>query len=170
MRRTRTIITGLMMLMCIPLYSQVTENHIGFRGGIHSGIYYQNLSSAGTAEMSFFAMLSANRNSVRISVMKIVYETSLSEIADNLYFTWGYGGHAGFAVTDYTYFLGKRYQFEHERFRPLAGIDGWAGLEYRFIAIPMTLGINAKPFLELMVPGFLNIQPGDVGLSVAYRF
>lgn len=154
----------------MPLSSQVTENHIGFRGGMHSGIYYQNLVSAGTAEISFFAMLSANRNTVRVTVMKIVYETSLSEIADNLYFTWGYGGHAGFSVTDNAYFLGQEYQFEHERFRPLAGIDGWGGLEYRFTDIPMTIGLNAKPFLEIMVPGFLNIQPGDVGLSFAYRF
>lgn len=156
--------------MAIPVSAQISENHIGVRGGIHSGVYYQNLKNAGTAEIAFFTMLSANSNSVRVTAMKIVYETSLSEIADNFYLTWGYGAHLGFSVDDHTYFLGKRYQFPSERFRPLAGIDGWGGLEYRFISIPMTIGLNAKPFLEIMVPGFLNIQPWDIGLSVAYIF
>ena len=102
--------------------------------------------------------------------MRIVYETSLSEVSDNLFFTWGYGGHVGFTVTDYAYFMGERYEFAHERFRLLGGIDGWAGLEYRFIQVPMTVGVNVKPYLELMTPGFFTLQPGDIGISVAYRF
>ena len=170
MRRFAIILTGLLLTLSMPLSAQVTENQIGFRGGLNSGVYFQNLLSTGTAEVSFFAMLSANRNTVRVTVMKIVYETSLSEIADNLYFTWGYGGHAGFKVTDHTYFLGQEYQFQHESLRPLVGIDGWGGLEYRFMGVPLTIGLNVKPFLEIMVPGFINIQPVDVGLSFAYRF
>lgn len=153
-----------------PLSAQVGENHIGFRGGIHSGVYFQNLVTAGNAERSFYALLSANSNSARITVMRITYETSLSEIADNLFFTWGYGGHIGFTLTDHTYFLGNKFQFEYERFRPVIGMDGWGGLEYRFIGLPMTVGLNVKPFFEIMVPGFISIRPGDVGLSFAYRF
>lgn len=166
----KPVIAVLFLLLTIPVLSQVTENHIGFRSGMNSGVYYQSISGAGTAEVSFYALLTADQNSVRLTVMKIVYETSLSEIADNLFLTWGYGGHAGFAVTDYTYFLGRRYQFDRESFRPLAGIDGWGGLEYRFTGIPMAIGLNVKPYMEIMVPGFIRIQPGDVGLSVAYRF
>lgn len=169
-KNIRLFLAAIIMLIGNPLSAQVGENHIGLRGGIHSGVYYQNLIAAGNAEKSFYALLSANKNSVRITVMKITYETSLSEIADNLFFTWGYGGHVGFMVTDHTYFLGKKYQFEYETFRPVIGMDGWGGLEYRFIGIPMAIGLNIKPFFEIMVPGFLNIQPGDVGLSFAYRF
>lgn len=170
MKRSIIIHTLLLTIICIPLSSQVSENHIGIRGGIHSGVYYQNLSGIGTAEIAFFAMLSANKNSVRATIMKIVYETSLSEVNDNLFFTWGYGGHVGFALTDYTYFMGDRYQFSHERYRMLGGIDGWAGLEYRFIQVPMTIGVNVKPYLEIMTPGFFTLQPGDIGISIAYRF
>jgi len=153
-----------------PVKAQFSENHIGGRGGMYGGVYYQNITSAGTAETSFFAMISANRESVRATVLKLTYETNLSEIADNLFFVWGYGGHAGFAVTDYTYFLGRKYQFEYSRFRPLIGVDGWAGLEYRFLTVPLSLGLNIKPYIELMFPGFISIVPGDVGLSFAYTF
>jgi len=170
MRSFKILIAGIILLLTGEATAQISENHIGLRGGIHSGVYFQNLLSAGTAETSFYVLLSADKNSARLSVMRIIYETSLSEVADNLFFTWGYGGHAGFTVTDHTYFLGRKYQFEYERFRPVAGIDGWLGLEYRFTGIPMAIGLNIKPFFEFMVPGFINIQPGDVGLSVAYRF
>lgn len=170
MKLIKLLIVGILILTVTSVSAQISENHIGFRGGIHSGIYYQNLVSAGTAEISFFAMLSANSSSVRVTAMRLVYETSLSEISDNLFFTWGYGAHIGFSVADHTYFLGRRYQFPNESFKPLIGVDGWGGLEYRFIEIPLTVGLNAKPFLELMVPGFINIQPGDIGLSFAYIF
>ncbi len=169
-KKIKLILVAILMLSGVSLSAQVGESHIGFRGGIHSGIYYQNLVTAGNAEKSFYALLSANNGSARITLMRITYETSLSEIADNLFFTWGYGGHIGFSVTDHTYFLGEKFLFEYERFRPLIGMDGWCGLEYRFIDIPMTVGFNIKPFFEIMVPGFLNIKPGDVGISFAYRF
>ncbi|TFH33360.1 MAG: hypothetical protein E4G95_09720, partial [Bacteroidia bacterium] len=87
MKRSLVLITLLLILTYIPLSSQISENHIGIRGGLNSGIYYQNLVREGTAEISFFAMLSVNRNSVRSTFMKIVYETNLSEVSDNLVFT-----------------------------------------------------------------------------------
>ncbi len=164
------ILASILLALHSPANAQFSENHIGARGGMYGGIYYQNIISAGTAETSFFAMISANRESVRATVLKLTYETSLSEIADNLFFVWGYGGHAGFAVTDNTYFLGRKYQFEYSRFRPLIGVDGWAGLEYRFLTVPLSLGLNLKPYFELMFPGFIRIVPGDVGLSFAYTF
>jgi len=164
------ILTAILLLVNSTAKSQFSENHIGGRGGMHGGIYYQNIISAGTAEKSFFAMISANRESVRATVLKLTYQTSLREIADNLFFVWGYGGHAGFAVTDHTYFLGRKYQFEHSRFRPLIGVDGWAGLEYRFLAVPLSLGLNIKPYIEMMFPGFISIIPGDIGISFAYTF
>jgi len=164
------ILPAILLLFHTPVRAQFTENHIGVRGGMHGGVYYQNIIPAGMAETSFFAMISANRETVRATVLKLTYETSLSEIADNLFFVWGYGGHAGFSVTDHTYFLGRKYQFEYSRFRPLIGVDGWAGLEYRFITVPLSIGLNLKPYMELMFPGFVSIVPGDIGLSFAYSF
>ena len=170
-RKLIAIVTMILLIITAKnLNAQVVENHIGVRGGIHSGIYFQNLLTAGNAERSFYAMLSANTNSVRLTIMRLSYEMTLSEFSDNLFVVWGYGAHAGFNVSDHTYFLGRKYQFEYERFRPVAGIDALAGIEYRFIGIPMTIGLNVKPFVEIMVPGFVSIKPGDIGLSFAYRF
>ena len=152
------------------LSGQIIENHVGIRGGIHSGIYYQNMVSAGNAEKAFYASLSASNSSLRLTVLRLTYEMNLSGVTENLFLVWGYGGHLGFSITDHTYFLGRKYQFAHERFRPLLGIDAFGGLEYRVIGMPLAVGLNMKPFAELMVPGFVRIRPGDIGLSVAYRF
>ena len=164
------IIFVCLLMLSSKADAQFSGNHIGIRGGVYGGVYYQNLVSAGTAESAFFAMASASKNSVRLTVMKLMYETSLTELSDNLFFVWGYGGHLGFSITDNTYFLGRIYQFEHERFRPIAGVDGWAGIEYRFIGIPMAIGLNIKPYFEIMVPGFFIIRPVDIGFSFAYTF
>jgi len=170
--RKLTILIAIVLLLIAgkPLKAQVTENHIGIRSGVQSGIYFQNLIVTGNAERSFFAMLSANSNSVRLTVLRLTYEMTLSELSDNLFMVWGYGAHAGFSVSDHTYFLGRRYQFAYERFRPLIGIDAYGGLEYRLMTIPMTVGISMKPYVEIMVPGFVRIKPGEIGLSFAYRF
>ena len=170
MIKLKIIIAGILLLILKPITAQVTENHIGIRGGVNSGIYFQNLVSAGTSEKAFYIMLSASRNDARVTVLHVIYETSLSEITENLFFTWGYGGHAGFVITDHAYFLGEKYQFPYERFRPVAGIDGWAGIEYRFISIPLVIGLNYKPYFEIMVPGMISFEPGDFGFSIAYRF
>jgi hypothetical protein len=36
--------------------------------------------------------------------------------------------------------------------------------------IPISISLNAKPFVELSVPAFVNVVPGDIGISVAYVF
>ena len=166
----KSIVLILLLTANLPEIKAQSENQIGVRGGLHSGIYFQNLLPAGNAERSFFAMLSANNNSFRLTVMRLTYEMSISDLSDNLFLVWGYGGHAGLTLTDRAYFLGREYLFEYERFRPVVGIDAYGGVEYRFIGFPVAVGLGVKPFAEIMVPGFINIRPGDIGLSIAYRF
>lgn len=169
-KRFTFTITLLLITTASNLYAQIVENHIGIRGGLTSGIYYQNIISSGNAERAFYASLSSNRNTVKLTVLKLTYEMNLTEFTDNLFLVWGYGGHIGFSVTDEAWFLGRRYQFAHERFRPLLGLDAFGGVEYRIIGFPLVVGLNIKPYAEIMVPGFVKIQPGDIGLSIAYRF
>ncbi len=169
-KHRKSVLLGIFIMLTVSMQAQIIENYIGFRGGIHSGIYYQNIISAGNAERAFHASLTANDNSLRLTVLKLTYEMNLSDLTDNLFLVWGYGGHLGFSFTDHTWFLGRKYQFSHERFRPLAGIDCFGGIEYRVIGMPLVIGLNIKPYAEIMVPGFIKIQPADVGLSVAYRF
>lgn len=149
---------------------QAVNRQAGIRSGLYGGLFIQFSESIGSAETGMFGMVSFRKNGIQVTGLRIFYETSLSEISPDLYFTWGYGGHAGFVITERLSMFGESYYFQGERFLPLIGIDGWAGLEYRVQTIPLTVGLNLKPFFEITFPSFVSFVPVDLGLSVAYRF
>ena len=160
-------------LLLIAFYmvkGQDVNRQAGFRTGYMGGIFYQLSSEAGNAEVGYNAMLGFKNNGLQLTGLKIVYETSLSDISPDLFFAWGYGGHAGFVYTNHLGFLGERFDFKGERFCPLFGADGWLAAEYRFRDIPLNISLNLKPFVELTMPAFIKIMPIDLGLSISYAF
>ena len=151
-------------------HAQSVNKQAGLRSGYMSGLFFQVTGESGSAETGFMAMASFRNNGVQFTALRILYETTLDEISPDLYLGWGYGGHAGFIVTDNLRFMGNDYYFTGERFCPLFGIDGWGSLEYRFRSVPLVIGLNIKPFIELTIPSFIHIMPGDIGISVSYSF
>lgn len=87
-----TIIT--VLLISYSATGQYGTRQAGLRLGYRGGIFYQVTQEAGTAEMGYNALLSFNNNGLQITGLKVVYETTINSISDNLYFAWGYGGHA----------------------------------------------------------------------------
>jgi hypothetical protein len=142
----------------------------GIRTGFRGGIFFQMPSYSGNKEIAYNAMLGFNNHGIQITGLRIIYETSISEISPDLYFAWGYGGHAGFIIKDYTYYYGENYNFTENRFCPVAGIDGWVAAEYRFREIPLIISLNLKPYVELSIPTLLRIMPIDLGISASYVF
>ena len=152
------------------LSGQIAMQQAGFRLGYRSGIFYQVSSDAGNAEIAYNMMLSFRKNGVQFTGLRIVYETTLNGISPDLHFGWGYGGHIGFVYSDHVRFMGEDYYFHGERFCPLIGADGWLTFEYRIQEIPMAVSLNFKPYIELTIPSFLRIMPGDVAISISYIF
>lgn len=150
--------------------AQFASKEAGLRLGYRSGFIYQVTSEAGNAEIGYNALLSFNNNGIQLTGLRIVYETTLSDISPDLYFAWGYGVHIGFMYSDHIGFMGERYDFDGERFCPLAGADGWIAAEYRFRDIPVNISLNLKPFVEITIPAFVRIMPADVGISISYVF
>jgi hypothetical protein len=135
-----------------------------------SGIFYQISNDAGNAEIGYNAMLGFNNNSLRITGLRIVYGTALTEISPDLYLAWGYGGHAGFAYIERAFYRPDDSVFHNQEFCPLFGVDGWGAIEYRFRDIPLNLSLNLKPFIELAIPSYVRFMPADLGLSISYVF
>ncbi len=161
----------ILILISSPfIKAQFATKQAGLRIGYRSGFFYQVTKEAGNAEIGYNAMLSFNNNGIQLTGLRIVYETTLADISPDLYFAWGYGGHIGFIYSDHIGFLGERYDFEGQRFCPLAGADGWIAAEYRFRDFPVNISLNLKPYVELTIPAFVKIMPGDVGISISYVF
>jgi len=163
----------ILLIALIPAtfaYGQDGTRQAGLRTGYRGGIFIQFTNDSGNAEIGYNAMLGFSNNGIQLTGLRIVYETVLSDISPDLYFAWGYGGHAGFIHTDNVGFMGERYNFDGARFCPLLGIDGWIAAEYRFRDIPLNIGLNIKPFIEITTPSFVRIIPADLGLSISYVF
>jgi hypothetical protein len=163
----------ILIILLIPsgmIWSQSSSKQAGIRTGYRGGIFYHVRNEAGNAEIGYNAMASFNNNGIQITGLKIIYETSISDISPDLFFAWGYGGHLGFVYTDHLGFLGETYNFKGERFCPVLGADGWLAVEYRFHDIPLNISLNLKPFVELTFPSFVRIMPVDLGISVSYVF
>lgn len=150
--------------------AQYLDKQAGLRTGYRGGFFYQITSDAGNAEIGYQAILGFNNNGVQLTGLRIVYETPITDISPDLFFAWGYGGHIGFVYTDHIGFLGERYSFARDTFCPLVGVDGWVAAEYRFRDIPLNISLNIKPFVELTIPSFVKVMPGDLGISVSYVF
>ncbi len=151
-------------------YGQTIRQQAGLRTGYMGGIFYQASAPSGIGESGLYAMISFRENGLQLTGLRTYTGSSLTEISRDLVFGWGYGGHAGFIVTRDIRFLGRDYYFGNDRFCPLAGIDGYGFLEYRFSSIPLALGLNIKPYIELTMPSFIRLFPGDIGISVSYVF
>ena len=152
------------------LSGQISMRQAGLRLGYTSGIFYQVSSEHGNAEIAYNLMLSFKRDGIQLTGLKMVYETSLDRISPDLFFSWGYGGHIGYAYTDHIKFMGEEYYFPGDRFCPLFGADGWLSAEYRVHEIPLNISLNYKPFVEMTIPSFLRVVPWDFAVSISYVF
>ncbi len=170
MKRKIPLVVLSLLMALINLSGQISTRQAGFRIGARSGIFYQVSSETGNAETGYNAMISFNNHGLQLTGLKIVYENSLNGISSNLFFGWGYGGHVGFIYSDHLRAMGEDYYFQDERFCPLLGIDGWLAAEYRIRDIPVIVSLNYKPYLEITIPAFVRIMPGDFGVSIAYVF
>jgi hypothetical protein len=170
MKKILITILYAVIISTMSLSAQMMSKQAGLRTGYRGGFFYQITSEAGNAETGYQVMFGFNNNGIQLTGLKIIYETPLTDISPDLYFVWGYGAHAGFVYTDHIGFLGERYSFQRDRFCPLLGADGWLAAEYRFHDIPLNISLNIKPFVELTLPSFVKVMPGDVGISVSYVF
>jgi hypothetical protein len=170
MKKSLILILLTIILSSSIISAQFATKQVGIRTGYRGGIFFQVTNEAGNAELGYNALLSFSNNGIQLTGLKIIYETSLSAISPDLFFAWGYGAHAGFVYTDHLGFLGERYNFTRDRFCPVLGADGWVAAEYRFHDIPMNISLNLKPFVELTIPSFVKVMPGDLGISISYVF
>lgn len=170
MKKLYTIVIATLILLPMEVSGQGLYRQAGVRTGVRGGVFIQMPASAGNNAVDYSAMLGFNNNGLQLTLMRIIYETAITDISPDLYFAWGYGGHAGFIVTDHIRYLGENYNFSGERFCPVVGADGWAAVEYRFRDIPLIISVNIKPFVELSIPAFVKVMPADFGISVSYIF
>lgn len=160
-------ITTLMIILSLPVTSQEYGRAIGIRGGVTSGFTYRYFLDE---EVAMEGLLSFKKGGIQITLLREIHQPCLIEFSDNLLFSYGFGGHVGYIHSDNHYFLTERYYYPQRRYLPVIGMNAFVGLEYVLREFPLCFSVDYKPFFELFIPGFFQLNPGDFAFSIRFRF
>jgi hypothetical protein len=158
-----------------PVKAQDYKNAIGLRGGFSSGLTFKHFIKE-TAALEAILALYPHAMNVTLLYEKHAYAFGTKE------FRWFYGagGHFGafngYAYRDqyfhdrydrdkYGYYDGYDPNFNYNRNFFNIGIDAILGLEYKITEIPFTIGVDLKPYIDLIYFGNNYV---DGALSVRY--
>ncbi|WP_423128949.1 hypothetical protein [Gaoshiqia sp. Z1-71] len=161
------IIALLFLFQTNPVKSQNVTRAVGIRGGITSGIEYRAFAHD---YLSYRALLSTRYNGIQFTGLKEFHEPGLLEFSDEFVVIYGFGAHVGFERwRAYNPRVGPHDNREN-RGSPVAGLDALAGVEYNFWDIPLTVGLEVKPYFSLFGRNFFHLQPFDFAVTIRYVF
>jgi hypothetical protein len=165
MRKFYTII----FLLCLSpaAFSQFYAKEIGLRGGYSGGITFRvNLEEA----LSYQAQLSYRDQGAIFTMFRQQHKEIGMDRLGNWEFLYGFGVHAGFYFTDSYKILFREIYFGREIFTPVVGMDGYVGIDYKLVDLPMSFGVSFQPYMEISLKQVFGINLWDFGLHVRYMF
>lgn len=152
--------------LSIFTFSQEFEHAIGIRagytGGVDFRIYSDDLNS-------YRFLLGWRDNGAQIHALKEFHRFDLFTFTDQLNFVFGFGVHMGYQRWDQKHYnYNTSYYVTRSAF--IAGLDGLAGLEYMFLKVPVSLGLEVKPYFDFFGRDFFYLQPFDFAFTAKYHF
>ena len=162
----RLILLSIIILSCSFAFSQEFKQAVGIRIGYTGGIEYRVYSD----ELNSYRFLIGSRErGLIVHAMKEWHRYNLFTFTDQLTFVYGAGVHTGYERWDQQYYnYNSSYYVTHTAF--IAGLDGLAGLEYMFREVPISLGLEVKPYFDLFGREMFDFQLFDFALTVKYNF
>lgn len=164
--RTKYTLLLLLSVCLTGLQASEKEHAAGVRGGISSGFeyrYYLNQSS------SLKLLLSTRDRGVQLHGLYEQHERGFFDFSRRLTLVYGGGIHAGYESWHRAYYIGHT-RFSELASRPLAGVDLLAGLEYPFLVLPLSVGFEVKPYLDVWGKNYIRVQPFDFAFTVKFHF
>jgi hypothetical protein len=136
--------------------AQDYDTGIGLRGGLASGFTIKHFINTRAA---LEGLITTRWHGYDITGLYEKHDQAFD--VDHLKWFYGFGAHVGFYNGDYVEWgsPGSTYN--------VIGIDGIIGIEYSFTEVPLNVGMDLKPAINLIdYPGLWV----DFGLSVRYVF
>lgn len=159
----------IIILLCLSTsaFSQYYVKEVGVRGGYTAGFTFRvNLDD----EISYEGQLGYRDQGGVFSLIRQKHREIGMDRLGNWDFIYGFGVHAGFYLTNSYRILFREIYFGREMFTPVIGFDGYMGIEYQLVDIPVSFGVNFQPFMEISLKQVFGINLWDFGVSVKYRF
>ncbi len=130
--------------------AQDYRNAIGIRlGGLTSGLNYKHKLSSGNA---WEGIATFGYRSVLLTGLYEVHRPI--ESSNGLFWYYGGGGHLGMFSDRGSYWIYKErgnriYVAEKGASIIVPGVDFILGMEYKFTNVPISIGIDLKPFIDI---------------------
>lgn len=143
-------------------FKQAVGIRAGFTGGIEYRIYTDN-------ENSYKFLLGSRERGLVAHALKEFHRYDLFTFTDQLNVVFGAGLHAGYERWDQQYYnYNTSYYVTRTAF--IAGLDGLAGLEYMFLEVPLSVGLEVKPYFDFFGREMFDIELFDFAFTLKYHF
>ena len=159
------LITTFIILSC-QVFSQGFKQAAGIRAGLTGGLEYRIY----TDDLNSYKFLLGSRErGLLVHAIKEFHRYDLFTFTDQLNFVFGAGVHIGYERWDQQYYnYNTSYYVTRTAF--IAGLDGLAGLEYMFRDVPISLGLEVKPYFDLFGREMFDFQLFDFAFTAKYHF
>ena len=157
----------LFITLSLPLLSsaQLFERALGIRGGTTSGFEYRIY----TDDANSFKILLGTNDGLRIHGFKEFHRYDLFNFTDQLIFFYGAGIHGGYENWN-VYYIKDNISWNEKQTAFVMGVDALVGIEYIFYEVPLSVGLEAKPFLDIFGQHMFHFEPFDIAFTVKYLF
>jgi hypothetical protein len=148
-------------------FSQFYTREVGIRGGYSSGFTFRvNLEE----DLSYEGQFNYRDMGGIFTVIRQKHQEMGMDRLGNWEFLYGFGAHAGFYFTDSYRIFFREVYFGREIFTPVIGMDGYVGIDYRLVDLPMSFGVSFQPYMEISLKQVFGINFWDFGFHVRYMF
>ncbi len=155
------------LFLAVQVSGQDFMRSAGFRGGLTSGLSFRGYLNP---ELAYEGLMSFRDKGLQFTVLRQHFEPALWNISDGFFVTYGYGGHLGFTNSITHTHLFRRVHYPEKEFSPLVGLDGYLGIEYHFPGIPIQVGLDYKPFMEMSLFRYFQMSAWDLAFTLKYKF
>ena len=165
----KRIFTALLfLLVMISAKAQMYKHSVGVRAGYSHTVtlkYFYNDQEA-------VELMAGERNGgLQITGLYQFNRPMKLAITDMLYAYYGAGIHVGyelFPVANDNTAVNNIFTNNQPLF--VMGVNTILGVEYRWLAIPITIGLDVKPYFQMVDMRYGDTKFWDVGASVKYVF
>ena len=168
-----TLALILLLVAALTCNAQYYKNSSGIRLGYTSGLTYKHFINDEQA-MEFIA--SGRNEGFQATTLYQFHRPMDIGFHDQFFLFYGVGGHIGFERLDDQRLLGPFVPGVDPEFRTsersffTMGVNTVLGIEYRWLNVPMTIGLDIKPYLDFIGMRRTKIRFWDTALSFKYIF
>lgn len=154
----KIILTILVVIFTLSVFSQHYSTALGIRGGVTQGLTLKQ-SLGGSSAIDF--IVGSHHRGFNFTVLYEIHKLNVFDVP-NLALFYGFGGHIGFYNHKYIQHWGN-----YENDVMAIGGDLVLGIEYTFDEIPINVGIDIKPALNI-IPKIRYWQGGALYLRYVF--